>query len=91
MKHNLAGRATGAQKQMEDILQKELGGWQLPEKDFNLARTRRFLYRTRYFTDSGIIGTKEFIRIAYNLAKQKYDSKKDKTPKRSAGWVVFIL
>ena len=55
------------------------------KKDFNLARTRRFLYRTRYFTDSGIIGTKDFVRITYNLVKQKYDAKKDKTPKLISG------
>ena len=55
------------------------------KKDFNLARTRRFLYRTRYFTDSGIIGTKDFVRITYNLVKQKYEAKKDKTPKPISG------
>jgi len=31
------------------------------ENDFELNRMRRFRYRTRYFTDSGIIGTKEFV------------------------------
>jgi len=42
------------------------------EKDFNLTRTRRFLYRTRYFTDSGIIGTKDFVRVTYNRIQEKY-------------------
>ena len=30
------------------------------KKNFEISRTDRFLYRTRYFTDSGVIGTKEF-------------------------------
>ena len=31
------------------------------ENDFEINRMQRFRYRTRYFTDSGIIGTKEFV------------------------------
>ena len=54
-------------------------------KDFNLARTRRFLYRTRYFTDSGIIGTRDFVRLTYNRVKEKYDAKREKTPKPISG------
>ena len=49
-------------------------------KDFNLTRARRFLYRTRYFTDSGIIGTKDFVRLTYNRVQEKYDAKREKTP-----------
>jgi REP element-mobilizing transposase RayT len=30
------------------------------KKQFKISRVERFQYRTRYFTDSGIIGTKEF-------------------------------
>ena len=33
---------------------------------FELSRTRRFLYRTHYFTDSGIIGSKEFVSRTIN-------------------------
>jgi REP element-mobilizing transposase RayT len=55
------------------------------KKDFNLARTRRFLYRTRYFTDSGIIGTKGFVRLTYNRVKEKYDAKREKMPKPISG------
>ena len=29
--------------------------------DFEISRLCRFRYRTRYFSDSGIIGTKEFV------------------------------
>ena len=31
------------------------------KKDFEISRISRFRYRTRYFTDSGIIGSKEFV------------------------------
>jgi hypothetical protein len=31
------------------------------KKDFEISRINRFRYRTRYFTDSGIIGSKEFV------------------------------
>ena len=54
-------------------------------KDFNLARIRRFLYRTRYFTDSGIIGTKDFVRLTYKHVKEKYDAKREKVPKPISG------
>ena len=35
------------------------------EKDFEISRFTRFRYRTRCFTDSGIIGSKEFVSINY--------------------------
>jgi putative transposase len=35
------------------------------KKDFALGVKDRFRYRTRYFTDSGIIGTKEFVARCY--------------------------
>jgi putative transposase len=31
------------------------------KKDFETSRISRFRHRTRYFTDSGIIGSKEFV------------------------------
>jgi REP-associated tyrosine transposase len=37
-------------------------------------------YRTRYFTDSGIIGTKEFVSANYGRFKHLFMSKKDKIP-----------
>jgi hypothetical protein len=46
-----------------DILEKER------ESDFELKRVRRFRYRIRYFTDSGIIGTKEFVSENYQRFK----------------------
>ena len=35
------------------------------KKEFKISRVDRFRYRTRYFTDSGIIGTKEFVSTNY--------------------------
>jgi putative transposase len=61
------------------VLQKER------ENGFNLDRVTRFKYRTRYFTDSGIIGTKEFVESHYQRFKHQLQSKRDKIPKRVNG------
>jgi hypothetical protein len=53
--------------------------------NFELKRVRRFRYRTRYFTDSGIIGTKEFVSANYGRFKDLFMSKNDKIPKPVAG------
>ena len=55
------------------------------KNDFELNRTRRFRYRTRYFTDSGIIGTKEFVSINYQRFKGVFMSKREKIPKLVSG------
>jgi len=55
------------------------------KNDFELKRIQRFRYRTRYFTDSGIIGTKEFVSGNYRRFKDLFMSKKDKIPKPVAG------
>jgi hypothetical protein len=55
------------------------------ENDFELKRVQRFRYRTRYFTDSGIIGTKEFVSGNYRRFKDLFMSKKDKIPKPVVG------
>ncbi len=41
----------------------------------------RFKYRTRYFTDSGIIGTKAFVTRLYQTFKDHFSSKHEKRPK----------
>jgi REP element-mobilizing transposase RayT len=61
------------------VLQKER------KNDFELKRVQRFRYRTRYFTDSGIIGTKEFVSGNYRRFKDLFMSKRDKIPKPVAG------
>jgi REP element-mobilizing transposase RayT len=55
------------------------------KNDFELKRIQRFRYRTRYFTDSGIIGTKEFVSENYLRFKDLFMSKRDKIPKPVAG------
>ena len=55
------------------------------KNDFELKRVRRFRYRTRYFTDSGIIGTKEFVSINYQRFKNIFMSKREKIPKAVTG------
>jgi len=55
------------------------------ENDFELNRMRRFRYRTRYFTDSGVIGSKEFVSSNYQRFKDLFMSKREKIPKLVAG------
>ena len=55
------------------------------EKKYKISRADRFRYRTRYFADSGIIGTKEFVSENYLRFKDLFMSKREKIPKRVAG------
>ena len=45
----------------------------------------RFRYRARYFTDSGIIGTKAFVAHHYQAFKHHFSSKHEKRPKTIRG------
>jgi putative transposase len=49
-------------------------------KGLELNSVDRFRYRTRYFTDSGIIGTKEFVSRVYQGFKGYFSSKHEKRP-----------
>ncbi len=62
-----------------DILKKQR------ENDFNLSRVARFKRRTRYFSDSGIIGTKDFVSRTYSQFKDFFQSRNEKTPRRIKG------
>ncbi len=55
------------------------------EKGYRLTLTDRLRYRTRYFSDSGIIGTKGFISKYYQEFKSYFNSGKEKKPKRIVG------
>jgi len=55
------------------------------KKDFEISRIDRFRYRTRYFTDSGIIGSKEFVAQNYQRFKHLFYSKHEKKPKPIKG------
>jgi putative transposase len=72
------GRA-GAGVIHSSVLEKER------KNEFELKRIQRFRYRTRYFTDSGIIGTKEFVSGNYRRFKDLFMSKREKIPKPVAG------
>ena len=55
------------------------------QKNYEISRIDRFMYRTRYFSDSGIIGTKEFVSEKYQRFKDVFMSKREKVPKSIAG------
>ncbi|MFH1674905.1 MAG: transposase, partial [Pseudomonadota bacterium] len=45
----------------------------------------RFRHRTRYFTDSGIIGTKDFVARLYQSFKEHFSSRHEKRPRLIQG------
>lgn len=55
------------------------------KNDFEISRIHRFRCRTRYFTDSGIIGSKEFVAENYQRFKHLFYSKHEKKPKPIKG------
>jgi REP element-mobilizing transposase RayT len=55
------------------------------KRDFEISRADRFLYRTRYFTDSGIIGSREFVAGTYRQFKHLFQSRHEKKPKPVKG------
>ena len=63
----------------EKVLEKER------KRNFDLSRLSRFKYRTRYFSDSGIIGSKEFVHTHYQRFKHFFESKHEKKPKPIKG------
>jgi len=72
--------ATGQAKVIDsDIIENER------QKNYEISRIDRFMYRTRYFSDSGIIGTKEFVSGNYQRFKDVFMSKREKIPKPVAG------
>jgi len=72
--------ATGQAKVIDsDIIENER------QKNYEISRIDRFMYRTRYFSDSGIIGTKEFVFGNYQRFKDVFMSKREKVPKPVAG------
>ena len=50
-----------------------------------INRIRRFRYRTRYFTDFGVIGSKDFVSKTYIRFKHHFHSKNEKKPKPVKG------
>jgi putative transposase len=54
-------------------------------KNFEITKASRLRYRTRYFTDSGIIGSKEFVSTHYQRFKHLFATKNKKIPKPVKG------
>jgi putative transposase len=70
----------GQRKVIDDaVLKKE------QKREYKISRIDRFRYRTRYFTDSGIIGSKEFVSMNYQRFKGVFMSKREKVPRRVSG------
>lgn len=63
----------------EKILKKERS------KEFKVSNFDRFHYRTRYFTDSAILGSKEFVSRNYENFKDHFQSTKEKKPRTISG------
>lgn len=63
----------------EKILEKER------KNNFEISRVSRFRFRTRYFSDSGIIGSKEFVSVQYQKFKHLLQCKHEKKPKSIKG------
>ncbi len=55
------------------------------KQGLELSNVDRFRYRTRYFTDSGIIGTKDFVSRVYQDFKGYFASRHEKRPKPVQG------
>ena len=72
--------STGQAKVIGDkILEKERN------RAFELSRNDRFRYRTRYFTDSGVIESKDYVSKNYMRFKNYFNSKNEKKPKPIKG------
>jgi len=61
-------------------------------RKYKVSRTERFLYRSRYFTDSGIIGSKEFVGEVFDRVKHMLRSKDERrfTPVGGIGGVYSM-
>jgi hypothetical protein len=55
------------------------------KKGYKLTAADRLRYRTRYFTDSGIIGTREFVARQSKRFHDHFACKKEKTPLKVQG------
>jgi putative transposase len=63
----------------EEVVEKER------KKGYQLTKADLFKHRTRYFTDSGIIGSKEFVRENFQRFKHLFQSKKERNPRHVTG------
>ena len=59
--------------------------------NYELTNIDRFRYKTRYFTDSGIIGTKGFVNRHYKQFKDFFNPSGLKSLKKYQDVMEFIL
>ncbi len=72
--------AKGSVKVIEDrVLEKQRS------RGVEISKSVGLRYRPRYFTDSGIIGSKEFVSNNYKRFKNLFESKHEKKPKPIKG------
>jgi putative transposase len=55
------------------------------KRQFEISRVDRCRYRKRYFTDSGIIGSGEFVSTNYERFRNLFYSKHERNPKPTKG------
>jgi hypothetical protein len=55
------------------------------ETGIEITKIARLRYRTRYFADSGIIGSKAFVSNAYIKFKDHFECRHDKIPRPIQG------
>ncbi len=79
------GRETGAIGSGKGVQIKEKVVEIERKNDYKITRTDRFKHRTRHFCDSGIIGTKEFIKTHFEKFKHYFNTDKERIPTRIAG------
>ena len=62
------------------------------KKNFELKRFELFCYRTRYFSDAGILGSKEFVREVFDQVKHLLNSKDERkfTPLAGTGGIYSM-
>jgi putative transposase len=65
----------------------EVGNRKKPKdyEGYEIGILDRFRYRTRYFTDSGIIGSKVFVDRVYRQFKDHFSSNNEKQPRTIKG------
>ena len=79
-----AGAVNRSEKMQAKVIDDKVVAKERKNK-FEISRISRFRYRTRYFTDSGIIGSKEFVSKTYMRFKHHFISKNEKKPKPVKG------
>ena len=55
------------------------------DKDYKLTSIDRLRFKTRYFTDSGIIGTKGFVSHYYEMFKGCFNTRNEKKTRKISG------